>query len=278
MICKDNETYEIYITFYEENKKNNIDFWLSIENEKERKKHLNLILSSNLFVYLELINFNYNDDKKEIFDDEGNKVGFFIRNCEINRSKYLLEIKSKYLGNNFNEYKNLKLQEKNMVNIELIPKVNSILICLNLFNELVNEIYNYSQKNNFKITKYYADFFQAFRMTNDYDKEIKAISGPLSLDENIHIIFNEIINSIDNEFCENLNIEINPKIEDLDENIGKKKFLEKHSKGSIIQQLFFSILKTKANCSKCKLKNYIYQYSKFVKIDLNVEKDIILLT
>ena len=43
-----NDENDNYITFYEQNKINNIDFWLEITNKKERKKHINFILKYNL--------------------------------------------------------------------------------------------------------------------------------------------------------------------------------------------------------------------------------------
>ena len=53
-----------YITFYEDNTNNNIDFWLMIEDKQQRIKHLNIILNNNLWYYLGLINFDYQDKKK----------------------------------------------------------------------------------------------------------------------------------------------------------------------------------------------------------------------
>ena len=41
-----------------------------IRDEEERKNHLNWILNNNLFFYLGIINFNYNDIRKDIFDDK----------------------------------------------------------------------------------------------------------------------------------------------------------------------------------------------------------------
>ena len=79
---------EICLTFYDENKPNNIDFFLELDKEK-LKKHINLILNNNLFFYLGLINFHHNDNSKEIFDNKGNNIGIFICNCESNRSQFL---------------------------------------------------------------------------------------------------------------------------------------------------------------------------------------------
>ena len=57
MIRKDRKNeLKNYITFYEENTNNNIDFFLIIEDKNQIKKHLNLILNNNLWFYLGLIN------------------------------------------------------------------------------------------------------------------------------------------------------------------------------------------------------------------------------
>ena len=44
-------------------------------------------------------------------------------------------------------------QENRIINIEMIPKIDSILICLNLLNEFKNELVLYSQEVNNKIVK-----------------------------------------------------------------------------------------------------------------------------
>ena len=143
--------YINYITFYEENKDNNIDFLLIINNKEQNKKHLNLILNNNLWFYLELINFYYTDVEKEIFDDKGKKIGYFIRNCELDRSKFLYNKKNEYINKHNNEFN--QFMQNNNANIERIPKANSIFICLSLFIGLKNEFIKFSQVQDKNIMK-----------------------------------------------------------------------------------------------------------------------------
>ena len=116
------DEYTNYITFYEENKDNNIDFFLIINNKEQNKKHLNLILNNNLWFYLELINFYYTDVEKEIFDDKGKKIGYFICNCELDRSKFLYNKKKEYINIHYKEFN--QFMQNNNANIEMIPKAN----------------------------------------------------------------------------------------------------------------------------------------------------------
>ena len=143
IICNDGTKTQNYITVYEGNKDNNIDFFLIIKDENQKKKHLNLILNNNIWFYLGLINFYYTDEVKVIFNDIGKDIGYFINNCDEKRSKDLYMKKNEYIKNHFNDY--LQFIQENNANIERIPKANSISICLSLFNELKNEFMKYSQ-------------------------------------------------------------------------------------------------------------------------------------
>ena len=92
-----NDKCNNYITYYENNKNNNVDFWLKIDNYEQRIKHIDIILKSNLWYYLGIINYNFNDEQKDIFDDKGNNIGYLIRNCDIIRSNYLYNMKNSKL-------------------------------------------------------------------------------------------------------------------------------------------------------------------------------------
>ena len=116
-----NDKCNNYITYYEDNKNNNVDFWLKIDNYEQRIKHIDIILKSNLWYYLGIINYNFNDEQKDIFDDKGNNIGYLIRNCDIIRSNYLYNMKNSKL---INDPKYPIFKETNSLNIELIPKLN----------------------------------------------------------------------------------------------------------------------------------------------------------
>jgi hypothetical protein len=228
-----------------------------IEDEKEREYHLNLILNNNIWNYLGFINFNPDDERKEIYN-----IGLFFRNCDSERSKYLDKMK-KYNLNKDRLYHQIK--KKTIVNIELIPKVNSILACLSSFEELKNELIKYSQDKKFQTIKLFVNFFDFFP-EKLFNNEIIAISGLLSL-KDIHIIFSEIFKLIEGEFSKNLKIEEDPKISDFDENLAKNKFLLKRQNGQIIQRLFFSVIEKKMYCFECSLTSYNFEYFKFLDID-----------
>ena len=50
------------------------------------------------------------------------------------------------------------LNNNPLINIELIPKTISILGCLSLFKELINELVLYSKNNKFEKVKLLVDF------------------------------------------------------------------------------------------------------------------------
>ena len=263
----------IYISYYKENQTNKIDFWLCFEEEDEEQKklHLNLILTYNLWHYLELINFNYNDGKKDIYNEKGKKIGFLVNNCEEKRSIYLDSLKKEKLKNSSFQ------QITKIINIELIPKTISVLACLSLFKEFQNELILYSKDNRYKIAKSLIDFYMKFPNAN-HDNETTAISGLLSINANMKKTLIEIANFINDEFFEINSIkEKEPKIIDSDENLAKNKFFELKKKGSIIQRLFYSIMKTKIYCCECSLTSYNFEYSTFLEIDLSQEHNPILL-
>ena len=276
MICGDaRNKRDIYITYYEENKNNKLDFWLFFEDEEQKKLHLNLILTYNLWHYLGIINFNYNDEKKDIFDDKGKKVGFLVNNCEQKRSLYLDKLKKENLVNS-TQYQQVK--RSTIINIELIPKTISILSCLSLFNEFQNELFSYSKDNRYQTAKLLVNFYTKFQKMN-LDNETNAISGLLTINATLSQTLTEIINLINEEYFEiNKEIEKDPKINDYDENLGKNKILEKRKKGSIIQRLFYSIMENKVYCYECSLTSYNFEYFKFLDIDLQNERNPILLT
>ena len=269
MICRDPSGPEDnYITYYEENKGNNIDFWLSMEDEKERKKHLNIILNFNLWYYLGLINFDFKDIKKDIYNDKGKKIGHFFINCDSKRSEFFNQMTISYINQNLQNYQTFKANNK--INIEHISKIYSILVCLANFKEFVNELYQYYQNNNFNIVKSLVNFFRIFQTRNRYN-EIDSIYGLFSIDENIQFYLEEIFDLIGKEFEDNLKIEQNPKIADSDENLGNKKFHQMQQKGSVIQKLFFCINELKIKCSDCSLESYNFEYFKYLKINLEQE-------
>jgi hypothetical protein len=90
-----NNTENMYITIYEENKgnvNNNIDFILMIDDYNEMKKSLSSIIENNIWIYLKNIGLSIEDDEKEIINDKGEKIGYIYRNGEIKRKEEIKTI------------------------------------------------------------------------------------------------------------------------------------------------------------------------------------------
>ena len=215
IIIRDSNKRDIYITYYEDNKSIKLDFWLLFEDEKQKKLHLNLILTYNLWHYLGIINFNYNDEKKDIFDCKGKKIGFFFVNCDEKRSKFLDSLKKVKLINS-TQYQQVK--KSTIINIELIPKIISALASLSLFNEFKNELFSYSKDNRYQIVKLFVNFFMKFPNMN-HDNETRAISGLLIINADMNQTLIEIVNLINEEYLKINSIkESNQKVNAYDEN------------------------------------------------------------
>ena len=237
------------------------------------KKHINLILNNNLLFYLGLINFHHNNKSKEIYDNKGNNIGIFICICESNRSEFLEGMKNSYINNNCQFQ---QIREQKLINIEMIPKIDSILVCLNFFNEFKNELILYSQNINNKKAKLFVDFFKIFGWKYS-DSEINAIYDLLK-NNNIQNTLYTIFDLLEKEFFENHHIDNNCENDDYDENIIKNKFFEKNKNSSVIQRYFFGVREIKKNCLKCSLITYNFEHYKYLKINLNNEKNTIILS
>ena len=143
LIRKDKHSNDVYITFYNENGYNNIDFVLNIENPKIMEKHMDFMLKNNLCSYLNFINFYYKDESMEIFDEQNKKIGYFLRNCDINRSYYLTQINQNEQKNNNNIFNNINNDNINNLNSTIKNNRNLIM------NKNVNYITNELQNNNY---------------------------------------------------------------------------------------------------------------------------------
>ena len=59
-----------HIILYKENKNNNIDYIIKIEEKKRREEDRNYILKNNIWNYLKKIDYKEEDEYKEIYDDK----------------------------------------------------------------------------------------------------------------------------------------------------------------------------------------------------------------
>ena len=160
-------------------------------------------------------------------------------------------------------------------NNEIISKIHSILACLSLFFEFKNEFIVYSQEINNKMAKLFVNFFKIFGQKNP-DNEINAISG-LIKEQDIKNTFSQLLDLLEDEYFINHNIKKNVDTSDYDENIIKNKFLERHKNGSIIERYFFGVREIKKYCLNCGLTTYNFVHYRFLEIDLNYEKNEIIL-
>ena len=132
---------------------------------------------------------------KVIFADKGKKIGKFIRNCKLERSKFLWEKKNDYINKYSKEY--FQFKKNNNINIEMIPKPNSIVICLSFFYELTNEFNKYSQEEK-RIIKLFSNLFNIF-CRNNHDNVINQIACLTSSNKKLTDVFIELFNFIEGE-------------------------------------------------------------------------------
>ena len=103
----------------------------------------------------------------------------------------------------------------------------------------------------------------------NHDKEMKSISGLISINANIIKTLIEVVNYIDEEYLEINSIkEKDLTIINSDEKIAKNRFFELMKKGSIIQKLFYNAMETKIFCSDCNVTSFNFEYLKYFDIDL----------
>ena len=158
------------------------------------KKNLNSILENNIWSYLKNINFSIEEDENEIINDKGEKIGYIIRNGEIKRKEEIKEIQ--------------KMKSEDITSTQnIVPKFNSILMCLYLSNLFFQELSNFSLDNKNVITKIFVEYFQNFKI----DKIKSIFSKSIKID-NFEYIFEEIFEKLDSElYNENENKELNSK-------------------------------------------------------------------
>ena len=237
-------TENMYIIIYEENKgnmNNNIDFILMIDDYSEMKKALNFILENSIWIYLKNISFSIEEDEKEIINDKGEKIGYISRNGELNRKKEVKEIQKM-------KNENIKATQK------MIPKFNSILMCLYLSNIFLQELSKFSLDNKKKITKIFVEYFQNFNI-----HKIKPIFSRSIKIDLFEYIFEEIFVKLDSELSKENEYKVNNG-----QNDQSVVFKEQYKNGSIIKRLFYYPQEIKKFCPYCLKTYYKYKYKKII--------------
>ena len=145
---KDEKPYRYIILYNElkENKGNEIDFFLYIKDRNIRNYHVDLILQNNLYNYFKMINYNYKDEYKKIFDEKNKEIGCIVR-CNLDPSidKYLSKMKTQQFQNpssvqNFQGNQNLlnaqnNINAQNAFNLQMVQNFKANQNLLNVQNQ-----------------------------------------------------------------------------------------------------------------------------------------------
>ena len=123
-----------YIVLYSEineNKGNEINFFLFIEDKNERDNADNYILKNNLWNYFKKINYDYKEEHIKIKNEKGEEIGYIVRCCPIEyieTYKDKMEQKKKPENNFYDNSVNRRsCSRKKVQNIFSNPNKNSIL-------------------------------------------------------------------------------------------------------------------------------------------------------
>ena len=154
-----------YIILYKENKNNNIDYILQIEDKKEREEARDYILKNTIWNYLKKIEFKEDDEYKEIYNNNKIIIGYIVRNGTTERLKeikhlekenfFRLNNKLQNKNNSFiqktfvkNIDNNLNIVNKNINNFNNIQNIDNNIIDFNNMNNFNNNINNFNMNNN----------------------------------------------------------------------------------------------------------------------------------
>ena len=265
-----------YIIIYKENKNNNIDYIITIKDQKRMEEALNYILKNNIWNYIKKIGYKEEDEYKEITDDKNNIIGNIVRNGEPERieelkkleknmtkkesliknkniqiihsssNNQLLEINRNYNKINIfnNNIDNIKNNLNNGKNSNYINNYNNMnQINMNNFNNNINNFNNNFQNNNYNMNQNFGNQQNNYLLNNN----------------NINIPFNQNNNFYNNNFNNAIGNGFNNQINNFNNNamFGNPKYQEKDNK---ISELLHS---------NKELNNRIIQ----LENELNLEKE-----
>ena len=190
-----------YITLYDENKKNNVDFILyySIDDKNEIQKNLKLIFNNDFLHYIEINNFSYEEESNIIFNDRKEKIGYLLRNCDKDRCQYIFRMKNKSNLNNNNLNLCNSINLNNSLNNNMINNMNDKMALLNLNgNSNINMNFMNNNNNNF--------FNGSVNMNNNYISYLKnELQKSKKVIEDQKVIINNLQNQLNNEKNINFN-------------------------------------------------------------------------
>ena len=250
-----------YIILYQEIKENvgnEFDFFLYINNKKEREAADNYILTKNLWNYFKYISYNYKEEYKKIYNKYNQEVGYIVRCSDVSR------IEDYYIKTN-NKRQTLK-------NIKNIPNNKPNIISRSLTSMLQQSTIKINQE--FALDPVISFFFQIDKLKNalGLNKNIDIqsfkkilltnIETNIQKSKNYQQIFDLILTNIDPNMKKNK--EYYNQSELYEREKGFKIFMEKHNKGNLIQKLFLIPIEEKIYCHKCGMSTYYFNYKKFI--------------
>ena len=166
IIRKDNRKNHLdyFITLsYDENLNNKVDYILVFKDEEHARNNINLILSNNINFYMEYIGYSYEEEIKEIKNDQNQNeiVGYFIKiNYEDTNNNNINNEDEDENENEINTItENINLEVNNGDNLDNDLNSNNINIMnenfmLNMFNNMnmnntINNQANLNSINNY---------------------------------------------------------------------------------------------------------------------------------
>ena len=275
-----NSDFYRYIILYNEiheNKGNEINFILYINDITRLESVVQYILSNDIWAYFTLINYDFKDEYKKIFDEDKKIIGYIIRNSNIN---IINSFVSKMNKKNEKEPKGIENQNEMQMEFqkksEELAKMNVVSSFpigpkKNINTELILDavilfLFNQNILNNSK-GNHNIDFF-TFKK-NILDKVGQSIKYLKTYDK----IFEELFSKFEPNNIEQKKDYYNQSSQ-FDEKKSLEAFISQHKKGGIFQKLFFIPKRTKIFCSKCKMNSFKFFYEKFLLIK-NAKKEIL---
>ena len=218
-----------HIIIYKENKNNNIDYIIKIDDKIKREEARNYILKNNIWNYIKKIEYTEEDDYKEIYDNEKNIIGYIVRNGSSERIQELKNLEKEMLKketliyntniqnipyyfnklslesspNNknismFNDNININNINNNMINRNIIDfnsNINNMNI-INIDNNMNNSNCNISNFNNNQNNNCYINTNNANYQNNNFFPNNNFINNPF--DQNNIFNYNQFNNLFGN--------------------------------------------------------------------------------
>ena len=192
---KDNSPF-IYIILYneiKENKGNQFDFFLYVEDNTNRNHAVNYILQHNLLEYFKKIQYNYREEHKKIIDENNKEIGYIVRiNEATSFENYLMKLQMKKQQNFQNIPINNISQNTFLDQMMYLPNKMQFSPNLNNFYMINNNFMNNNSQNisnNYINNNMNSRFAFHNNIVNDNQNQNKMNQPPQNPDVIIFITF-----------------------------------------------------------------------------------------